>query len=276
MDQVVCNAAYYGNVAAISDALRQGGDIEEVDPKAGWRPVHAAVMTESEDALEYLLRQKANIDSPGPEGMTALHIACRDESRDVLRILLQRKANVQVTDNSGRKPIELCRSTTNRAKRIMEAFLAGAALPSEDELLQEGDAPSLAEPPAPSPPPAPVYAQQDPNKGPGAMKWHPSWNMEMRPPAFVDSEDEGEAIPTPAPAAAPPSAPVPVLGPGGTPLIGTSDSYTFGSAVNPDNEEEATMESYAAQVQPAPEGGDWGPGVCPGPGPGGSWADYDY
>ena len=36
---------------------RDGEDIEETDPKDGCRPLHAAVITEQEDAVRYLLRK---------------------------------------------------------------------------------------------------------------------------------------------------------------------------------------------------------------------------
>ena len=36
---------------------RDGEDIEQVDPKDGCRPLHAAVITEQEEAVAYLLRK---------------------------------------------------------------------------------------------------------------------------------------------------------------------------------------------------------------------------
>ena len=35
---------------------RDGEDIEEADPKDGCRPLHAAVITDQEEAVAYLLR----------------------------------------------------------------------------------------------------------------------------------------------------------------------------------------------------------------------------
>lgn len=241
MEHVVVNAAYYGNVAAIQDALRQGADVEELDAKAGWRPLHAAVMTEMEDAVDYLLRQRADINSPGPGGLTALHIACRDESRDVLRLLLKHKADPQVADPTGRTPLDVCGSS-NRARRIMEAFAAGAPLPTEDDL---DDVPPEATPPASSPPPALAPA-------PG-MRWHASWNMEMRPEEFVDSDDEAledqeqvaSAEPVPEPSE------TVVIHEDKNHLVESSGFHTYGSAVNPDrdDEEERRIEAYARAEQ---------------------------
>ena len=48
-------AAYFGNVFEITEALRDGEDIESADPD-GCRALHASVITEQEDAAKYLLR----------------------------------------------------------------------------------------------------------------------------------------------------------------------------------------------------------------------------
>jgi hypothetical protein len=43
--------------AQLTFLRRDGEDIEETDPKDGCRPLHAAVITEQEDAVRYLLRK---------------------------------------------------------------------------------------------------------------------------------------------------------------------------------------------------------------------------
>lgn len=242
---VIVNAAYYGNVDGIRDAMMRGGDIEEVDPKEGWRPLHAAVMTEMEEAVDYLLKQKADISSPGPKGLTALHVACRDGSTEVLRVLLKHKADVQATDPQGHTALDLCRPGS-RTGRIMEAFLAGAPLPTEDDLE---DSQTHVPPLDPSPAPAPAPRLRE-----GGTLCHPSWHREMRPIEFVDSEDEEapEATEQVAPAIpAEPELTATPLSCAGQPLIGSGGTHTYGSAVDPDRdgEEERRHEIYAVWEQ---------------------------
>jgi len=100
----VVEAAYYGAVDVLRDALRQGGDIEEVDPAEGWRPLHAAVLTASEDAVRYLLRMRADVNAPGPHGSTPLHFATRDNASSIMDLLLKAGADLGALDDEGKTP----------------------------------------------------------------------------------------------------------------------------------------------------------------------------
>lgn len=50
-------AAYYGNSDAVNDVLRSGGDIEETDPRDGWRGLHAAAFTGQNEVVSPRDRQ---------------------------------------------------------------------------------------------------------------------------------------------------------------------------------------------------------------------------
>lgn len=56
---VLASSLWKGSSGAISfkQKRRDGEDIEQVDPKDGCRPLHAAVITEQEEAVAYLLRK---------------------------------------------------------------------------------------------------------------------------------------------------------------------------------------------------------------------------
>mmetsp|Transcript_102164 Transcript_102164/g.218764 ORF Transcript_102164/g.218764 Transcript_102164/m.218764 type:complete len:262 (+) Transcript_102164:68-853(+) len=140
MTLTVATAAYYGDVDMIMGLLREGADIEEEDPKDHWRPLHAAIMSESEEAAQYLLRQRAQVNAIGPYGMTPLHLACRDNSEDMVRLLLARGADVEALDGEGRTPAALCIEQGSHAARLIlegasaepeaEAAAAAAAVPA--------------------------------------------------------------------------------------------------------------------------------------------------
>ena len=120
---------------------RDGEDIEQVDPKDGCRPLHAAVITEQEEAVAYLLRklgfelrevsltitqlqittntrivlesmfaclfaaldfklasnnsprQNADLEAPGPDGLSPLLLACRCNAVPIVQLLLEKGAD---------------------------------------------------------------------------------------------------------------------------------------------------------------------------------------
>eukprot|EP00929_Paragymnodinium_shiwhaense_P107837 TRINITY_DN74195_c0_g1_i1.p1 TRINITY_DN74195_c0_g1~~TRINITY_DN74195_c0_g1_i1.p1 ORF type:complete len:300 (-),score=66.95 TRINITY_DN74195_c0_g1_i1:2-901(-) len=130
----VVSAAYYGGVPALGAALREGGDIDELDPKEQWRPLHAAVFTDSDDVIDYLLHHKANMNLPGPNGMTPLHLAVRDNSVVSVELLLKAKANPELTDNDGRTVWQLADANqSNKSMAMLEAFFGGSQANEQGE-----------------------------------------------------------------------------------------------------------------------------------------------
>ncbi|CAL1165371.1 unnamed protein product [Cladocopium goreaui] len=115
-------AAYFGNVHELMDCLRDGEDIEETDPKDGCRPLHAAVITEQEDAVRYLLRQNADLEAPGPDGLSPLLLACRCDAVSIVRLLLEKGA-----DRTGAE--EICER--HGAKRSLGALNGEAPDPGD-------------------------------------------------------------------------------------------------------------------------------------------------
>jgi len=133
----VVTAAYFGDPSAVNAALRQGGDVEELDPKEGWRPLHAATFTESADVVSLLLGYKANINARGPQGRSPLHMAARDNSDEIVKILLKARADLDALDDAGKTALAL--ATENGASRAIallhpgdcdgQSAMAGATLP---------------------------------------------------------------------------------------------------------------------------------------------------
>jgi len=139
----VVQAAYYGDVDALLMELRSGGDVDELDPSENWRPIHAAIMTGGMDAIKYLLMQRAQVNIPGPRGMTPLHYACRDasgSSAEIAEVLMKARADPGLTDDRGETPVTLAVACdASRALRILRgepAFEPGLEGDSEVEKAQ--------------------------------------------------------------------------------------------------------------------------------------------
>ncbi|CAJ1422267.1 unnamed protein product [Effrenium voratum] len=79
--------AYFGNVAELIEGLRDGEDIEQEDPKDGCRPIHAAIICDQEETLQYLIRQRADVEAAGPGGLQPLALACRCNAPAAVRLL---------------------------------------------------------------------------------------------------------------------------------------------------------------------------------------------
>ncbi|CAJ1341960.1 unnamed protein product [Effrenium voratum] len=87
MAQTLIAAAYFGNVAELIEGLRDGEDIEQEDPKDGCRPIHAAIICDQEETLQYLIRQRADVEAAGPGGLQPLALACRCNAPAAVRLL---------------------------------------------------------------------------------------------------------------------------------------------------------------------------------------------
>eukprot|EP00927_Polykrikos_kofoidii_P050729 TRINITY_DN44618_c0_g1_i1.p1 TRINITY_DN44618_c0_g1~~TRINITY_DN44618_c0_g1_i1.p1 ORF type:complete len:258 (+),score=46.26 TRINITY_DN44618_c0_g1_i1:138-911(+) len=128
MNCPVVSAAYYGSVEMLGAVLRSGGDVDELDRKENWRPLHAAVFTDSAEAVAYLLKHRANMDLTGPKGMTPLHLAVRDNSVETTELLLAARANPLLQDEDGRTVPELAvANNSNNSLRILDVFAAGGS-----------------------------------------------------------------------------------------------------------------------------------------------------
>mmetsp|Transcript_25809 Transcript_25809/g.39265 ORF Transcript_25809/g.39265 Transcript_25809/m.39265 type:complete len:237 (+) Transcript_25809:65-775(+) len=150
------NAAFFGQLSTIVDLLREGYDIEEVDEKDQWRPIHAAVMGEHDEVVEYLLKQRAEVNAPGPKGMTPLHYACRDNSDALVRILMKGGANAGLANEEGKTPGDLCVGCADpKAHRALQGLppqeLEPPAAIQEEAPAETGGEPPRLDPPTRSP-----------------------------------------------------------------------------------------------------------------------------
>lgn len=70
-------------------------------------PLHAATKGGHVGCLRILLDGGADVNKPGPGGMTALHVACQHRHVACIRELVRRGADRGRRDDLGRVPIQL-------------------------------------------------------------------------------------------------------------------------------------------------------------------------
>jgi len=213
-------AAYYGSVDAIGAALRQGDDIEELDTKENWRPLHAAVFTDSADAVLYLLRMRANVNAPGPQGRSPLHMAARDNSDEIVEILLSKGADPGLLDDKGQTAASI--ATEHAACRALQKLQEACAGHGLDP---PAAAPALTS--ESSPPPTPSVPSFMPSVGPALMAGGASWTPAQPSPS-------GDQTPSPPDESLTMGGDVP--GPCGSQAAGMPSPW-FGTAVDPEDEQ---------------------------------------
>ena len=79
--------------------------------KAGWSPVHIAVLKGHRDILEMLMRENANVNLSANSGITAIHIAVWKNNSEIVKILFRKSFNrsqflmINLAKNKNNSPI---------------------------------------------------------------------------------------------------------------------------------------------------------------------------
>jgi ankyrin repeat protein len=84
-----------------------------------------AVKRGDREAVRALLRAKADVNTPAPDGTTALHYAVEADALDLVTLLIRAGANVKAANRYGIAPITL--AATNGSVKVLEALLEGGA-----------------------------------------------------------------------------------------------------------------------------------------------------
>lgn len=89
--------AMAGRVDMAELLLRRGVEIN----KAGWTPLHYAVLGGSAEMLTWLLEHDAYIDAESPNGTTPLMLAAREHKEALVRMLILQGADPLMANESG-------------------------------------------------------------------------------------------------------------------------------------------------------------------------------
>ena len=113
----------------LTSVAASGGDLRLVD----------AVKIEDKAAVTALLKQKVDVNTPQPDGTTALHWAAHRAIPDIVNLLLRAGAQVNVVDDLGVTPLSLACTTGNIA--VVEMLLKAGANPNA--ALSTGETPLM-------------------------------------------------------------------------------------------------------------------------------------
>ncbi|GFT78825.1 uncharacterized protein NPIL_531972 [Nephila pilipes] len=93
-----------GSLKMVKCLIRNGAQITYA---FGLKPVHAAVVANHKDIVEYFLDHTFCINEPGKDGASLLHLAISFNRPAIFELLIKRGANVNVFDVNGSSPIYL-------------------------------------------------------------------------------------------------------------------------------------------------------------------------
>ncbi|ROS78255.1 ankyrin repeat protein [Curtobacterium sp. PhB130] len=102
-DEVV-RAAAYGDLGGLHLA-DDASDVDDLDPRWGFAPLHAAAWFDRPEMLSELLGRGASIDLPDSEGRTPLTLAIDRDARAAVDVLVASGAGLEARDSDGNTPI---------------------------------------------------------------------------------------------------------------------------------------------------------------------------
>ena len=100
----IWNAARYGDLAAMERHLRDGADVDGMDPETGVTPLAWAALAGRPEAAGWLLQNGAAVDGRTKDGGTPLHAAAFLGRAEVARLLLRHGADPGARNNNGDTP----------------------------------------------------------------------------------------------------------------------------------------------------------------------------
>jgi len=109
--------------------INDGMDVNIVDEKNGWTPLHYASSKGFDEIAKILIENGADIDKRDYKGRTPLHIAAKMGSVKVAKVLLDYGADPEAKDGEGRRPIDY--SLENQRKSLV--ILLTEILPEEEQ-----------------------------------------------------------------------------------------------------------------------------------------------
>ena len=119
------DAAKAGDLATVKALLTAHPDLLNSMDTNGMTPLHFAAHNGSNDMVEFLLANKAEVNASDKYGQTPLHDASREGHTEVAKLLLANKAEVNAKDIFGDTPLH--RAAVGGHKDAAELLLASNA-----------------------------------------------------------------------------------------------------------------------------------------------------
>jgi len=101
IDQELLNACYFGNIIGVKKWLQMGANVEYVEERDGWLPLHYAARWGDLEMLNLLIKYGADVNGKTKSKETALHKCGRWDRKYVAIILLQLGADPTCKNSDG-------------------------------------------------------------------------------------------------------------------------------------------------------------------------------
>jgi ankyrin repeat protein len=107
IDQELLNASYFGNSYGVKKWIQKGANIEYMEERDGWLPIHYAARWGDLKMLNILIKAGANINGLTNSKESALHKCGRWDRKDAAIILLELGANPNIKNSDGKRASEM-------------------------------------------------------------------------------------------------------------------------------------------------------------------------
>jgi ankyrin repeat protein len=107
IDQELLNACYFGNLIGVKKWLSMGANVEYIEERDGWLPLHYAARWGDLKMMNLLIRAGANINGKTKSRETALHKCGRWDRKEVAIILMKLGADPTIKNADGNKPSDM-------------------------------------------------------------------------------------------------------------------------------------------------------------------------
>ena len=123
----VVRAAAHGDLGGLHLA-DDSSDVDDLDPRWGFAPLHAAAWFDRPEMLEELVRRGASLELPDAEGRRPLTLAVDRDARRALAVLTAAGADLEARDADGNTPI--VRAAWGGHAAVVRALAAAGAAPT--------------------------------------------------------------------------------------------------------------------------------------------------
>jgi tankyrase len=103
IDQELLNACYFGNIVGVKKWLKLGANVEYVEERDGWLPLHYAARWGDLEMLNLLIKYGADVNGKTKSKETALHKCGRWDRKEAAIILLQLGADPTIKNTDGNR-----------------------------------------------------------------------------------------------------------------------------------------------------------------------------
>ena len=116
MIESIHDAAKSEDIDQIKSFIGKGYNVNAIEQKTGWTPLHSAVSFGHISIAELLINSGANVNMTSNSGFTPLHIAVDQGNVSLVEFLISKEADVNAKNAAGLTPLNLAVNLFNMTK----------------------------------------------------------------------------------------------------------------------------------------------------------------